>query len=104
MYGSIPGNWVKPFPWSSSTSLDGAVDFNLVLFGILVGFHLAPPDTSLSVHEPPHQYVVGLTVTQLSCLGVQCSSNFYDNLNASSGEKDRCKAEMLLVVVNALVI
>ena len=60
---SVPGNRVKPFPWSSPASLDGADDLNLVLFGILVGFHFAPPDTSLSVLGPPHQCVVGLTIT-----------------------------------------
>jgi len=43
--------------------VDGTDDLDLELLRLLVGFHFAPPDTSLSVLESSYQCVVGLTVT-----------------------------------------
>jgi hypothetical protein len=67
-----------PLPWPSPASLDGADDLNLVLFGILVGFHFAPPDTSLSVLGLLYQCVVGLTITlsirDLAMLSTNCDA------------------------------
>ena len=59
----VPGNWVKPLPWPSPATFDRTDDLNLVLLRLFVGFHFAPPDTSLSVLDSSYQCVVGLTVT-----------------------------------------
>jgi hypothetical protein len=44
-------------------TFDGNDNLNLVLLRLFVGFHFAPPDTSLSVLDSSYQCVVGLTVT-----------------------------------------